>query len=253
MGSEGFFLVFFSVIYWSVNKSLGFWGLVIMPLSILLTSEILKEIVRLPRPDVRGITVPTYTFPSGHTSGAVSVWGFLAMVLQKRWLWALSLVIISLVAVSRIMLGYHYPGDVIGGIITGTMFLALLFGVGTKLLKKRVNITLPYPALMFLALAVPLLISFIPVTYAPNLTGYLAGAVVGYLPQKKTLNFHTQGNWQQHLARMLIGLPVLAAIVPGLGIIVPPDNSLLIFFQHALSTFWVMYLAPLLFIKYRFA
>lgn len=249
LGSEGFFLVMFAVIYWSVNKELGFWGLIIMPVSILLTSEIPKDIIRLPRPDVRGVTVPTFTFPSGHTSGALSVWGYLAIAVKERWLWILSLVIIFMVGLSRIVLGYHYPGDVLGGLVTGTIFLAFFFGIAVTFIKYKIAIKLPYPLLLLLALGGPLLISFIPVTYAPNLTGYLAGAACGYLLLKGKPGFLTHGNWQQHLIRALLGLPVLALLIPGLDTVLPYDLGLLTFFQHALATFWITYVAPLFFVK----
>lgn len=249
LGSEGFFLVLLAVIYWSVNKAVGFWGLIVMPTSIFLTSEVLKDIIRLPRPDIRGIAVPTYTFPSGHTSGALSVWGYLAIIVKKRWVWIWTIVIVSLVALSRIMLGYHFPGDVLGGIVTGTIFLALFFGVGVRLIKGKWYRKVPNPILLFLALAVPLLISFAPVTLGPNLMGYLAGASAGYVMQRGKLNFLTRGSWQEHLARALIGLPVLAILIPGMQMILPSNFQLLIFIQHALATFWIIYVAPLLFVK----
>ncbi len=249
LGSEGFFLVLFSVIYWSVNKILGFWGLIVMPFSIFMTSEIPKDIIRLPRPDVRGVTVPTYTFPSGHTSGAVSVWGFLAMLLKRRWLWLLAALIIVLVGLSRVMLGYHFPGDVLGGIVTGSIFLVFLFWFGSKAEGRNFTAGLSLKYLLAAAVAVPMALSFIPATYAPNLMGYAAGAGAGYLLEREKLNYRPDGLWWQHLARALIGALVIAVITLELAPRLPSSINLFTFAAFGLSTFWSTYLAPLLFIK----
>jgi len=249
LGSEGFFLVFFSVIYWSFNKTLGFWGLIVMPLSVLVTSEIPKDIVRLPRPDVPGVVVPTYTFPSGHTSGAVSVWGFMAILLKKRWFWMFSLIIMFLVGLSRIMLGYHYPGDVLGGVVTGIVFLAMFFGVGLSILEKNWDKNLSFTLLLFIALALPIAMSFIPAYYAPRLTGYMAGAAAGYLLEKRNINFSNAGHWRQHFSKALLGMGVIALIIPGFDLFLPDEIQIINFIQHAFATFWITYLAPWLFIR----
>lgn len=251
LGSEGFFLVALSIIYWSVNKSMGFWCLMVMPLSIFLTSEIPKDIIKLPRPDIKGVSMPTYTFPSGHVSGAVSVWGYLAVRIQKCWLWIGALLVIVLVGLSRIMLGYHFPGDILGGIVAGIMFLFLFFELGVTLIEKRWDRRMHPALLKFIALVVPLLLSYVPASFAPNLMGYMAGTGLGYLFQKEKLNFSPRGRWQQHLIRILIGAAVLAVVIPGLNTILPSNVHLLTFTQYAFATFWTTYLAPLAFLKLR--
>lgn len=249
LGSEGFFLVFLSVIYWSINKSLGFWGLILMPSAIFVTSEIPKDILRLPRPDVRGVTVPTYTFPSGHTSGAVSVWGYLAIMVKRRRLWIWSVAIVILVGFSRVVLGYHYPGDVLGGIVTGMVFLGFFMGAGIGIIENRYYDKISFQPLLIMALTVPLLLSLLPAFYAPNLMGYVAGAASGRLLEREKINFDTTGDREQHLARTITGVSVMAFIVLGTEMLLPFDYHLLTFGRHALSTFWVTYLAPLFFIK----
>ena len=249
LGSEGFFLVFLAVIYWSVNKSLGFWGLMVMPLSIFIGSEIPKDIIRLPRPDVRGVSVPTFTFPSGHASGAVSVWGYLAVRIQMRWFSIWSLAIILLVGLSRIMLGYHFPGDVLGGFVTGGAFIALFFWLGNKLVKENWEERLSFPLLLLALLVVPLAMSYIPASFAPRLMGYVAGAGMGYLLERKYLGYHTEARWQKQLAKCLVGVGILALIMLGLNLALPPRVHLLIFAQSTLGTFWITYAAPHVFMR----
>jgi len=63
-----------------------------------------------------------YGFPSGHSVDATVTYGSLAMVVRagKRWQRSVAAsLLIGLVALSRVVLGVHYPIDVIVGIALG--------------------------------------------------------------------------------------------------------------------------------------
>ena len=45
---------------------------------------------------------------------------------MRRITWSLAVVIIILVAISRMYLGVHYPSDVIGGIVAGVAWLGFV-------------------------------------------------------------------------------------------------------------------------------
>jgi len=85
--------------------------------------------------------------------------------------------------------------------------------------------------------------------YAPNLMGYVAGAALGFLLEGKVLNYDPRGNLWQQLLRIIIGLIVIAVVLLELEPILPRAAGLLTFTCFALSTFWVTFLAPLLFVK----
>lgn len=86
------------------------------------------------RPEfITDATAISPSFPSGHTTGAMAIYGFIAYALARearsdaeRWevvFWAALL--IFLVGFSRIYLHVHYPTDVAAGILTGGIWLLL--------------------------------------------------------------------------------------------------------------------------------
>ncbi len=76
--------------------------------------------------DIYDIAAQGYSFPSGHSTDSVTVYGSLARYLKKPWLVVLAIAVPLLVGTSRFILGVHYPTDVLCGWLLG---LLVLFGV----------------------------------------------------------------------------------------------------------------------------
>jgi membrane protein DedA with SNARE-associated domain/membrane-associated phospholipid phosphatase len=101
-----------------------------------------KELVQRPRPPAGILLKPVAgpSFPSGHATQAVAVYGMLAALAaatapswaRKVAAWALAVVITGMVAVSRLYLGAHWLTDVLGGLALGAAWLfALLLSIRT--------------------------------------------------------------------------------------------------------------------------
>lgn len=90
-----------------------------MSLAVIIT-EILKIVIREPRPHLTAAVVETsFSFPSGHSVNSTVFYLLLFYLLKINRVWALP--IICLIGFSRIYLGVHYYWDVGGGILIGLL------------------------------------------------------------------------------------------------------------------------------------
>ena len=129
------------------KKEMGFVIVSSVAISTIV-NNVIKLIFRRPRPEVRRLVVEkSFSFPSGHTMAAVTLYGILIFFvmrskLKKNIKLAISIVLGLLpicVAVSRIYLGAHYASDVIGAAITSTALLLVETYFISKYYKKIVK------------------------------------------------------------------------------------------------------------------
>ncbi|HEX6939836.1 MAG TPA: phosphatase PAP2 family protein [Longimicrobiales bacterium] len=101
-----------------------------------LMNDLLKSFYARPRPGVVawGTRVHSASFPSGHAMGAVVAYGSVAFLVGRlepgsrlrHATWAIAILLIVAVGVSRVYLGVHYPSDVIAGFMAGTAWTAFV-------------------------------------------------------------------------------------------------------------------------------
>ena len=118
-------LIFF--VYLVIDKRKGF-GLGATVMTTHIINGVLKVIFRIPRPWVKypGEIVPLrqstatgYSFPSGHSSLAGSLYYGIYRTTRNRAVRTVSLILMVLIPLSRIYLGVHWPLDVICGLCVG--------------------------------------------------------------------------------------------------------------------------------------
>lgn len=95
-------------------------------------SEVQKFIIARARPDIEEhlVVVKTSSFPSGHATSSMIFYLVIALTLTARSRWhraaaAAALTMSFLIGLSRVMLGVHWPSDVVGGWVFGMLWVLL--------------------------------------------------------------------------------------------------------------------------------
>lgn len=109
-----------------------------------LMDNLLKVISDRPRPAADLVHIIKHyhgdSFPSGHVVFFVEFFGFVLILLWtsfksfrgRRILMALCAIAISLIGVSRIYLGAHWPSDVVGAYLAGAVWLMIMVEVSRR-------------------------------------------------------------------------------------------------------------------------
>ncbi len=69
----------------------------------------------------------SWGFPSGHTSGAVALWGSAALMLRNTALWLWAAAAMTFIPFSRLYLGRHFLADVLAGYGIGAAAVVLFY------------------------------------------------------------------------------------------------------------------------------
>ncbi len=95
--------------------------LIVVPALAATSSSVLKMLFGRARPDIVPHLDPVHdlSFPSGHATGAFATYVLLMLLLPRRFRWPL-LGIGASIALSRPLLGVHWPSDIIAGAMLGT-------------------------------------------------------------------------------------------------------------------------------------
>lgn len=232
LGDEIALMFIAIVIFWCFNKRSGYYVLVSGFFGIII-NQFLKLACKIPRPekiDTRFTIVESareaatgYSFPSGHTQNAVTIFGSICLMARKTWVKITAIVIATLVGVSRMYLGVHTLWDVVAA--AGCAIIILL--VLEELFKsdERFHKAMPY---ICIALALGSIgfflyaVVFTPASTDPNvlsaksnaltLLGCTAGIILVYPLDKYVIKFETKSTWYGNVIKVVGGFAVILAI-----------------------------------------
>jgi membrane-associated phospholipid phosphatase len=224
MGNEMFYLIFFPLVYWCVDRRVGA-RLIVLFLFSSFTNAVAKQWAGQPRPFEYDPIVqrlwPTggRGFPSGHTQSAVVIWGYLASQFRKTWLWVVAGALIVLIPLSRVYLGVHFPTDLLGGYLLGGIWLLLYLRLqpAVEAWLGAWNMGMQLVA----ALALPSLILLLSPrieTYQIKTAAALMGMGVGFVLERRWVCFDSGGPAWIRALRFLSGIGVMFIIRGGLGL-----------------------------------
>lgn len=216
LGEETLIILLVVALWYAVDKKLAQQVFFVTATS-LSVNGIIKNFAQVPRPFTKGIscvrvdTATGYSFPSGHTQGFATWSSFFAIKVKKIWLSVLVGVLITLVAVSRLYLGAHYPSDVIVAVLLGVSLSAFgnyLF-VKVKDTKKlylgTFLIMTPFIA-YFLYVADPLFADLF------KTFGMIGGMVVVSFLDEKTEPLSYEVAWWKKVIRIVLGVVIAVAL-----------------------------------------
>jgi membrane-associated phospholipid phosphatase len=288
LGQPEFYLLVIPILYWCWDPRLGLRLGLLMGISGGL-NEALKIAFHLPRPywvspEVRALgSYPSFGLPSAHAQGAVALWGLLAFDARRGWFWVFAAVMAFLIGGSRVVLGVHFPADVVAGWVVGAVvllgFLALEEPVGRRIaaLPLSGQVLVAFAGSLALALASFAALAAlgdwqVPASWAAGAlersgepihplflrdavtaSGLFFGFAAGAAAERHRGSMCAVERGSVRLLRYTFGIAVTGAIWYGIGLFVPQDPAAAAYiFQYlraAVAGAWVSFGAPAVFAR----
>lgn len=284
LGDEQFYLIAIPLVYWCIHKGLGADLGVLLLLSSFVNG-LLKSFIKHNRPFWEDARLQldeasSFSTPSGHAQSSAALFGYLAWFLANRrrgvlWIVILGLLIV-LVALSRVYLGVHFPGDVLWGTAVGLALAALYARFKPVLVQRLRKLPLKLHLLLALIAAVVMMALEAVLLGIPFGTGQLYrtlypeawrttldeaatiagmgfGLWTGLVLESRHVRFLVTGPLWQRTLRYVFGLIGLFAVWMGLRMVFPQEpvelGLALRIVRYGLAMLWAIFVWPWLFVK----
>ncbi len=232
-GEELVILLIAGFLYWSYDKQAGKRiGLAVLMVSV--WCPMIKNVVARRRPyfdheeiDILRVVEPDhdpfdiaaqgFSFPSGHSANAACLYGSLANTFRIRSLRVLAVLLPLLVGASRIVVGAHYPTDVLAGWCVGAVSMLLV-----PLLDRRIRNRPAFYGLLLLT-AVP---GFFFCRSADfySAFGLFLGFVLSVAFEERFVRFENTKSPVRAVLRVMGGIALLLALNAALKAFLPSGN-----------------------------
>ena len=265
LGLPGFYVFLIPACTWCLDTRLGL-RLTICLMSSIWLSETAKVALHQPRPfwlseQISALGADgSFGIPSGHAQNSVAIWGLLAYVSKRRWVWLVAALLAFAIGISRIYLGVHFPSDVLAGWLVGALVLWAFLrwetrlrgvavvpcfrkGVAGLALTTQIIVAFSVSVVMLVLCILsvfaqggwqmpPLWLSnahavvgpvFDPsrIDFAVMAAGLIFGTAAGASLISRAGGFHVDGAVLQRLARLPLGIVVAGALWWMIGRLVP--------------------------------
>ncbi len=222
MGTEYIFIGLAAVVYWSYDRRFGIRLAMLMLFSFYANLTI-KEIFKMPRPPnslridypfFPGLYSETYGFPSGHAMNSTVFWFAVARWAKKRFVYFIGGTMIILISFSRLYLGFHFLGDILGGVLFGVILAIAYFYSGNRIAKFYNGLGDRSKLVLFAALGLLFLFPFN--IDSVKVSGGFLGFALGYFAACRLEVVHSldlvarASSRQRKFERSIMGLVMLA-------------------------------------------
>lgn len=255
-------LAVITIIYWCIDKKKGF-VITLSILTALMTTQIVKSIVRYPRPFqaypelIQGDRISTatgYSFPSGHSTLSSSFYPALYLAFRTKALLVIAIVLTIMVPVSRLYLGVHWPMDVICGTIIGLSSSILFARIADDITKDDASyrrysmiygIAAGIVSLVFTILLTADAVDHTAFSDLASNAAIASGAMIGFALESYFVRFRISGGMGKKVLNVAIGI-ILMVLVLILLTLIPMPHSVSVFVMMFAAGMWVSFLYPLI-------
>ncbi len=224
-GEEFILIPIVALIYWCINKEMGYWLCWCSAMGNLVVNSV-KGIFKIERPiglegirTLRESTATGYSFPSGHTQNAANVYTALARAVNRKRFWAIAIILPLLVGVSRLYLGVHWPMDVAAGYFIGICVPLVLWLIYRRLANHK--------SLLFLISS----LIFTPFCFMTGdiadfwkSFGFAVGLAAAAYIETKFINFEVEGSIKTKTIRFCVGMLLVVAVYGSMKLLLPSGN-----------------------------
>ncbi len=256
-------LIFF--VYLCIDKRKGF-GLGAVSMTAHYTNGILKIIFRVPRPWVkypgeiiplRESTATGYSFPSGHSAMAGSIYHSLYRLFKNKAVRIPSVALLILVPLSRIYLGVHWPLDVIFGLAVGVLTACLvekfvaLYDKDEKM-KRICCISVPVLLLVGFTDAVFVDMGLLERVLWKDLaasSAAISGVYLASMLEKKYVNFKIPESWLKRILLFALDVLLGCALTILWADRIETMHYVIQTASYLALILWVVFICPLIYTK----
>jgi hypothetical protein len=224
-------------------------------------NNLIKDTFHDPRPytNIRDAepVAEGYGFPSGHSQTGIAVWGYLAYeahVKKSKIITWIFIVLVYLIASSRVIIGVHDLQDVWGGLTFGYIWLILVVLFEPKISEKISSMSMVIK--LVLSVVVPILLFIIAILMFPVPTGdygMICGAMMGlglgYTLETEKIKYDPRElDTKQRILNLVIGIVITLVLYLVLSFAFP-ESQIMDLIQYLLLSFILVTLVPWLFTK----
>ena len=184
LGHGALLFAFAALLYWFYPDNVSRKRIFILALCVMTLALVggLKGILQVPRPELAFApeNYPGWSTPSAHAMGATAIYGGFATIKDDKLKILRYLgvgLLIFFIALSRVVIGVHYVGDVILGVILGILLVYLAIHI-----KRRRTIGMIFVVSLLISIGAYLLGSeeFITLSIGSSLGGFVSWNLVEY-------------------------------------------------------------------------